>query len=52
MTEQDYRKAMERFAPDPGLRARTRAAVEARGEPDQPRARVRPLRTVLIAAAM
>ena len=29
MTEQDYRKAMERFAPDPGLRARTRAAVEA-----------------------
>ena len=52
MTEQEYRKAMERFAPDPGLRARTRAAVEARGEPDQPRARVRPLRTVLIAAAM
>ncbi len=52
MTEQEYRKAMERFTPDPGLRARTRAAVEARGEPDQPRARVRPLRTVLIAAAM
>ena len=52
MTEQEYRKAMERFVPDPGLRARTRAAVEARGEPDQPRARVRPLRTVLIAAAM
>ena len=52
MTEQEYRKAMERFAPAPGLRARTRAAVEARGEPDQPRARVRPLRTVLIAAAM
>ena len=52
MTEQEYRKAMEHFVPDPGLRARTRAAVEARGEPDQPRARVRPLRTVLIAAAM
>lgn len=52
MTEQEYRKAMERFAPAPGLRARTRAAVEAREEPDQPRARVRPLRTVLIAAAL
>ena len=52
MTEQDYRKAMERFAPDPGLRARTRAAVEAREEPDQPRARVRPLRTGLIAACL
>lgn len=52
MTEQEYRKAMERFTPDPGLRARTRAAVEAREEPDQPRARVRPLRTGLIAACL
>ena len=52
MTEQDYRKAMERFTPAPGLRARTRAAVEAREEPDQPRARVRPLRTGLIAACL
>ena len=52
MTEQEYRKAMERFTPAPGLRARTRAAVEAREEPDQPRARVRPLRTGLIAACL
>lgn len=49
MTEQDYQKAMECFDPGPELRARVQAAAE---RAEKPRARVRPLRTVLIAAAV
>ena len=49
MTEREYQKAMECFAPGPGLRARVQAAAE---RAEKPRARVRPLRTVLIAAAV
>lgn len=49
MTEQDYQKAMECFDPGPELRARVQAAAE---RAEKPRTRVRPLRTVLIAAAV
>ena len=49
MTEQEYQKAMENFAPSPGLQERIQAAVEER---ETPRTRVRPLRTALIAAAV
>lgn len=49
MTEREYQKAMECFTPGPGLRARVQAEVE---RAEKPRARVRPLRTVLIAAAV
>ena len=48
MTEREYQKAMECFTPAPGLRARVQEAERA----EKPRARVRPLRTVLIAAAV
>lgn len=49
MTEREYQKAMECFTPGPELRARVQAAAE---RAEKPRARVRPLRTVLIAAAV
>ena len=49
MTQRDYQKAMGDFTPAPGLRERVQAAVEER---ETPRARVRPLRTALIAAAV
>lgn len=49
MTQRDYQRAMEEFTPAPGLRERVQAAVEER---ETPRARVRPLRTALIAAAV
>lgn len=49
MTEREYQKAMECFTPGPGLRARVQAAAE---RAEKPRVRVRPLRTVLIAAAV
>lgn len=49
MTEREYQKAMECFTPGPGLRARVQTATE---RTEKPRARVRPLRTVLIAAAV
>lgn len=49
MTKQEYQKAMENFTPSPGLQERVQAAVE---EGEATRARVRPLRTLLIAAAV
>lgn len=48
MNQETYRKAMERFQPDPALRGRISEAVEGRA---CPRPRVRPLRAVLLAAA-
>ena len=48
MNQETYRKAMERFQPDPALRGRISEAVEGRAHP---RPRVRPLRAVLLAAA-
>lgn len=48
MNQETYRKAMERFQPDPALRGRISEAVEGRA---RPRPRVRPLRAVLLAAA-
>lgn len=49
MTEREYQKVMECFTPGPELRARVQAAAE---RAEKPRIRVRPLRTVLIAAAV
>ncbi len=49
MNELDYRRAMELFAPAPELRERTARAVEEGGTP---RTRLRPVRTVLLAAAL
>lgn len=49
MTEREYQKAMECFIPGPELRARVQGATE---RAETPRARVRPLKTVLIAAAV
>lgn len=49
MNETDYRRAMEHFTPAPGLRERTARAVE---ENREPRPRLRPVRTALLAAAL
>lgn len=49
MNQETYRKAMENFQPDPGLRGRISEAVEGQA---RPRPRVRPLRAVLLAAAV
>ncbi len=49
MNQETYRRAMENFEPDPGLRARVSAAVEAGVRPRRP---ARPVRTALLAAAV